>query len=134
MVNRYPSVVLSICALVFLGTGVLFTVIPQDLFAPLGLTVPDGAPLTELRAVYGGLEVAIAVFLLFCARRGGVALELGLLLSFLSFSALAAYRGIGMGIDGPQVSMMSALLVSEAAGAMFALSGLVVRARGSSNG
>ena len=133
MASRYPSVVLWICALVYLGTGIVFTVMPQEMFAPLGLTVPDGAPLTELRAVYGGLEVAIAVFLLFCARRGGVALELGLLLSFLSFSALAAYRGIGMGIDGPQVSMMSALLVSEAAGAMFALSGLVVLSKSRAN-
>ena len=133
MAGRYPSVVLWICALVFLGTAIVFTVMPQEMFAPLGLTVPVGAPLTELRAVYGGLEVAIGVFLLFCARRGGVALELGLLLSFLSFSGLAAYRGIGMGVDGPQVPMMSALLLAEAGGAMFALSGLLVRARGSSN-
>ncbi len=134
MPNTYPLVVLWICGLVFLGTGIVFTVIPQDMFAPLGLAVPDGAPLTELRAVYGGLEVAIGVFLLFCARRGRVALELGLLLSFLSFSGLAAYRGIGMGVDGPQVPMMSALLLAEAAGAMFALSGLLLRARGSSKG
>ncbi len=133
MDSRYPSVVLVVCAFVFLGTAIVFTVMPQEMFAPLGLTVPVGAPLTELRAVYGGLEVAIGVFLLFCARRGGVALELGLLLSFLSFSGLAAYRGIGMGVDGPQVPMMSALLLAEAAGAMCALSGLLVRARGSSN-
>ncbi|MBT8453515.1 MAG: DUF4345 family protein [Deltaproteobacteria bacterium] len=132
MDSRYPSVVLWICGLVFLGTGIVFTVMPSAMFATLGLTVPAGAPLTELRAVYGGLEVAIAVFLLFCARRGGLALELGLLLSFLSFSGLAAYRGIGMGVDGPQVPVMSAVLLAEAAGAVFALSGLVVRARGSS--
>jgi len=132
MDSRYPSVVLWICGLVFLGTGIVFTVMPNDMFATLGLTVPAGAPLTELRAVYGGLEVAIAVFLLFCARRGGLALELGLLLSFLSFSGLAAYRGIGMGVDGPQVPVMSALLLAEAAGAVFALSGLVLRARGTS--
>jgi hypothetical protein len=134
MGGRYPLVVLSVCGLVFLGIGIVFTVMPQDMFAPLGLAVPAGAPLTELRAVYGGLEVAIGVFLLFCARRGGVALELGLLLSFLSFSGLAAYRGIGMGVDGPQVPIMSALLLAEAAGAIFALSGLLLRARGSSNG
>ena len=134
MDSRYPSVVLWVCGLVFLGTGLVFTVVPNEMFAPLGLTVPAGAPLTELRAVYGGLEMAIAVFLLFCARRGGLALELGLLLSFLSFSGLAAYRGIGMGVDGPQVPIMSALLLAEAAGAIFALSGLLVRSRGSSKG
>ncbi|MGB5303458.1 MAG: DUF4345 family protein [Polyangiales bacterium] len=130
MYRSYPLVVLWICALVFLGVGIAFTVMPQEMFAPLGLVVPDGAPLTELRALYGGLELAIAVFLLLCARRGGVAVELGLLLSFLLLSGLAVYRGIGMGIDGPQVPMMSALLILEAAGAVFALSGLLVLGRG----
>ena len=130
-VSRYPLVVLWISALVFLVTGALFTVMPQDMFAPIGLTVPDGSPLTELRAVYGGLEVAIGVFLALCARRGGVALELGLVLSFLLLGGLAAFRGIGMGVDGPQVDLMSGLLVLESAGAVFALSGLVVLGRGS---
>ena len=130
-VSRYPLVVLWISALVFLVTGALFTVMPQDMFAPIGLTVTDGSPLTELRAVYGGLEVAIGVFLALCARRGGVALELGLVLSFLLLGGLAAFRGIGMGVDGPQVDLMSGLLVLESAGAVFALSGLVVLGRGS---
>jgi len=130
-VSRYPLVILWISALVFLVTGALFTVMPQDMFAPIGLTVPDGSPLTELRAVYGGLEVAIGVFLALCARRGGVALELGLVLSFLLLGGLAAFRGIGMGVDGPQVDLMSGLLVLESAGAVFALSGLVVLGRGS---
>jgi hypothetical protein len=126
---KYPALVLWICALVFLGIGLVFTVMPQEMFAPLGLTVPDGAPLTELRAVYGGLELAVGLFLVLCARRGGVALELGLVLSFLLLSALAAFRGIGMGIDDPQVPMMSVLLLSEAIGAMFALSALVALSR-----
>jgi len=130
-VSRYPLVILWISALVFLVTGALFTVMPQDMFAPIGLTVPDGSPLTELRAVYGGLEVAIGVFLALCARRGGVALELGLVLSFLLLGGLAAFRGFGMGVDGPQVDLMSGLLVLESAGAVFALSGLVVLGRGS---
>ncbi|MBW2189362.1 MAG: DUF4345 domain-containing protein [Myxococcales bacterium] len=130
MFPKYPLGVLWVCALVFLITGGLFTVTPQEMFAPIGIEVPDGSPLTELRAMYGGLEVAIGVFLLLCARRRGVALELGLVLSFLLFSGLAAYRGIGMGVDGPQVAFMSGLLILEAGGAMFALSGLVVLARG----
>ena len=130
---KYPTVVLFVCAVVFLATGVVFTVMPQAMFAPLGLEVADGAPLTELRAVYGGLELAIGVFLVLCARRGGDALELGLVLSFLLFSGLAAFRGIGMGIDVPQVPMMSALLLAESAGALFALSGWVKLLRGASS-
>ena len=127
---RYPLGVLWLSAGVFLITGAIFTVMPQVMFARLGLFVPDGAPVTELRAVYGGLEIGIGLFLLLCARRRGVALELGLVLSFLLFSGLAAYRGIGMGIDEPQVDLMSVLLVLESAGAVIALSGLLVLSRG----
>ena len=126
---KYPTVVLWVCAVVFLAIGVVFTVMPQEMFGPLGLQVPDGAPVTELRAVYGGLELAIGVFLVLCARRGGDALELGLALGFLLFSGLAAFRGIGMGIDVPQVPLMSVLLLSETAGALFALSGWVMLLR-----
>ena len=127
--SKYPLGVLWVCALVFLITGALFTVTPQDMFAPIGLAVPDGAAVTELRAVYGGLEVAIGLFLALCARRRGVALELGLVLGFLLLSALAAYRAIGMSVDKPQVPLMSVLLVLESAGAMLALSGILVLAR-----
>ena len=126
---RYPAVVLWVCAVAFLAIGLVFTVMPQEMFRPLGLEVPGGAPLTELRAVYGGLELAVGVFLALCARRGEDAQELGLVLGFLLFSGLAAFRGIGMGIDAPQVPIMSALLLSETAGALFALSGWVILLR-----
>lgn len=126
---RYPDVVLWICAIVFVATGVVFTVMTRQMFAPLGLEVPEGAPVTELRALYGGLELAIGVFLVLCARRGGDAIELGLVLSVLLFGGLAGFRGLGMGIDAPQVPMMSGLLVAEAAGMVFALSGWVAHQR-----
>lgn len=111
-------------------TGAVFTVMPQAMFADIGLTVPSGSPVTELRAVYGGLEVGLGLFLLVCAWRGGVATELGLLLSFLSFLGLAAYRAVGMAVESPQVALMSTLLMMEAAGVVFALSGLLVLRRG----
>lgn len=126
---RYPAIVLWICAVVFVGTGLVFTVMPQDLFAGIGLEVPDGAPVTELRAVYGGLELAIGVFLVLCARRGGPAVELGLLLSFLGFLGLASFRGTGMAVELPQVPLMSGLLLAETAGALFALSGWMAALR-----
>lgn len=130
MRERYPDLVLWGCALVFFIIAVLFTVKPGAMFADVGLVVAGGSSMTELRAVYGGIHLAIAVFLAVCARRGSPARELGLLLSFLAFSALAGYRAIGMAVDGQQMTLMSVLLVMETAGVVFALSGLLVSSRG----
>lgn len=130
MRERYPSFVLWGCAFVFFVIALLFTIKPGAMFADVGLVVVDGSPTTELRAVYGGVHLAIAVFLVVCARRGSPARELGLLLSFLVFSALAGYRAIGLAVDGQQVTLMSVLLVMESAGVVFALSGLLVSPSG----
>ncbi len=130
MRERYPGFVLWGCALVFFVIALLFTMKPGAMFADIGLVVVDGSPLTELRAVYGGIHLAIALFLVLCARRGSPARELGLLLSFLVFAALAGYRATGMAVDGQQVTLMSVLLVMESAGVVFALSGLLVSLRG----
>lgn len=124
--QRYPSVVLWICAAVFLVTGLAFSLMPRDLFGDVGLEVPNGSALTELRAMYGGLELAVGLFLAVCARRGGEALELGLLLSFLTLLGLASFRGVGMVLETPQLAVMSTLLILESVGAVFALSGLLV--------
>ena len=129
MRQRYPGVVLWGCAIAFLVVSILSTVRPSAMFADVGLAVTDGSPLTELRAVYGGVHLAIGVFLGVCAFRGPAACELGLLLSFLAFAALAGYRAIGMAVDGPQLTLMSTLLVTESAGVVFALSGLLVSPR-----
>jgi hypothetical protein len=120
---------LWICAVAFLVTGAAFTIVPERMFEGVGLTLANGSPVTELRAVYGGLEIAIGLFLAVCARRRGFALELGLLLSFLLFGALAIYRAIGMGIDGPQLPLMPVLLLLEAGGTLLALSGLLLLGR-----
>jgi len=79
------------------------------------LEAPGGAPVPELRAVYGGLELAIGVFLVLCVRRGGDALELGLALSFLLLSALAAFRGIGMGHFSAGLSPSTKCLLTQGA-------------------
>ncbi|MDH3201460.1 MAG: DUF4345 family protein [Myxococcales bacterium] len=131
MPERYPGFVLWGCALVFVVISVVFTLVPSAMFADIGLVVAGGSPMTELRAVYGGVHLAIGVFLVVCASRGAAARELGLLLSFLAFSALAGYRAIGMAVDGQQVALMSTLLVMESAGVVFALSGLLVSPRSS---
>jgi hypothetical protein len=73
------------------------------------------------------------VFLLLCARRGGEAIELGLVLSLLLMSGLAWFRGIGMVVDEPQVPMMYGLLIAEVTGAVFALSGLVILSKSRAN-
>ena len=125
MRSWYAPLVVWVCAAVFLGIGLVFTIAPSLPFVPLGLSVPNGAPTTELRSVYGGLELAVGLFLATCAWRRGPAVGYGLLLSLLLFGALAAFRAVGMAMEGPQPPIMAALLVAESAGALFAASGLL---------
>ena len=125
MRHWYAPLVVWVCAAVFVVIGLVFTIAPSLPFVPLGLSVPSGAATTELRAVYGGMELAVGVFLAICAWRRGPAVGYGLLLSVLLFSALASFRALGMAIEGPQAPIMGALLAAESAGALFAASGLV---------
>jgi Domain of unknown function (DUF4345) len=55
--------------LVFAGLGLAFTFFSQQLGALVDLTLSTPRALTDFRAVYGGLELGIALFLGFCALR-----------------------------------------------------------------
>lgn len=80
-------IVLWLGGLGFLGFGVAFLVAPVELIAQAGVAVSGEAAATELRAFYGGLEIALGLLLIGADLRGR-RLE-GLILS------LAAYGGIG---------------------------------------
>ena len=91
----------------FLGfTGLLFTLYggylyldPQYLIDLLELG--DGAAArVELRAMYGGLQLAIGVFLLLAAYKGSEFLQFGLIVLITCFAGLASARAAGLLIDG----------------------------------
>ncbi|GAA3383820.1 DUF4345 family protein [Cryptosporangium minutisporangium] len=67
------SGVLVALAVLFAGMGVLGLAAPAVLVRPFGITLTGAAARTEIRAVYGGFGVAIAVVLILAvADPGGI--------------------------------------------------------------
>ena len=94
-------------AKLFLGfTGALFALYggflylnPQFLIDLLALG--DGtAALVEVRAMYGGLQLAVGAFLILAATRGPLYVEVGLVVLIACFAGLASARAAGLIIDG----------------------------------
>ena len=102
----FPTVVITLCALGFLGFGLWLLTDPAAL-AKVGIQATSKVGTVELRAFYGGMELGLGIFLAMCLWRpewqsaglwlvllanGGAGLA-RLLGVFLSGAALGGYLG-----------------------------------------
>lgn len=109
---------LALTALILSGVGfVLFGLIllvaPQATLAGLGITVSDGAATVEIRAFYGGLELALGALLLWAALRPEARAH-GLVLGAVSYGGIGLVRGVSMALAGVATPFLWAALVTEA--------------------
>ena len=98
------EIVLTIGALAFAGFGIVL------LIAPAKMRVVDLLPgsanaRTEVRAMYGGLEIGIAIFLGLCLQYED-SIGPGLSLLVLTVGGLAVARVIGIVIERGRVSRL----------------------------
>ncbi|ANN20701.1 DUF4345 domain-containing protein [Amycolatopsis orientalis] len=89
------AVLIGLVAVFFLGMGLLGLVAPGRLIAPFGITLDSATARTEVRAVYGGFGVAVAVLLGFAAFdvggiQRGVAISVAVALVGMAFGRLVA--------------------------------------------
>ena len=80
--------------LVFAVYGAFCIISPQFVADTTGMHASDVA-ITEIRAMYGGLELALGIFLLYCLRNEKE-VETGILLMIFCFAGLATTRAIGL--------------------------------------
>jgi len=92
-------VLLFLSGLSFLGFGVAFLIEPVRTLALAGVVTEGAIAATELRAFYGGVEVALGVLIVFCASRRGRWHD-GLWLTLICYGAIGLTRLAGMAIDG----------------------------------
>ena len=102
----FPTVVMALCALGFLGFGIWLLADPAAM-EKVGIQATSKVGTAELRAFYGGMEIGLAIFLALCLWRpewqaaglwlvllanggAGLARLLGI---FLSGAALGGYLG-----------------------------------------
>ena len=89
---------LAILTAVVLLSGLGSVVAPSSLTQQAGLVAtPSG--LTEIRAFYGGLQIGVGLFLLWCLRQQAM-IPAGLLLVGLAVGGAGIARVLGMAVDG----------------------------------
>jgi hypothetical protein len=94
-----PAVILALAGLSFIGFGVAFVVSPAEMAGVVGLVAETPSALTEVRAMYGGLEIALGMVLL-TLLRGATAQVIGLRVAAFAFGGLALGRLTGLVVDG----------------------------------
>ncbi len=117
-----PRIILGLSALVYVGIGLAFIIAPESLLPRVNITAPSGTALTDVRAVYGGLDLGVGVLLAYCLMRNEI--QTGLVACTLTLGGLAIARIIGMTLDAAQDTITYGLLTSELVGAAMAAVGL----------
>jgi len=125
-----PTIAILITAASFAGFAVWLGVNPNALLEAFGIEDRTPQMATEIRAFYGGIEMAIAVAMILLWRRGD--LFAALLIGGLPLLGSASGRLIGMVVDG--FSMMHAGFAGlELVGAAFCLAGARMVLQGAQN-
>ncbi len=105
--------------LMLAGFGVLSLLNPQALARMVGMQLTTTTAISDVRAVYGGLEIALALFLVWCLLDAS-RMSLGLGFTAAAFGFVAAGRGLGVLLDRPVTSLTLKVLAVEAATALVA--------------
>lgn len=101
-----------IAALITAGFGVWLLINPMAL---AGVGIPADSPIArvEIRAMYGGLELGIAAFLLWCAAVPAWR-RVGLVAAALMVGGIALGRGLGILLEGGAEPLMWFFFAIEA--------------------
>lgn len=111
--HKWLTIVLLVLGGVgFLVFGVLLLFEPQSTMASIGFEVPAGIPTTEIRAFYGGAELALGTLLLLCAWLPGRRRD-GLLLNALTYGCIGLSRLYGMIVDSSRSDFLNFALGTE---------------------
>lgn len=125
--KRLPAVLVVLSALAFGGLGIVFLTDPPRLAGTVELGTSPFQTI-ELRAMYGGLEIGVAIFLLWCAaspRR----VAIGLWFSLFAYAGLGLGRLSGILLSGVAGGPHWTLVAVEATAVVMSLVGLAILRR-----
>lgn len=108
----YSRIVLGLGVLMFAVLGLILLFKPEKLEAWVGIAAQTPEARTELRAWYGGLEVALAAFLVLGMFRPEIAPVACLVLALISIGPLCG-RLIGFVADGSASASMWSIAAIE---------------------
>ena len=129
----FSRIVLVLLGVIFAGFGVAFLLWPSQMAMRVGIPLVTMAGTTDVRALYGGLEIGLGVFFAIAAASRAWRVP-GLLAAFCALAGMGLARALGIALDGGPAPRNGALLGSEISGAAFALVALILERRGSRSG
>lgn len=113
--------------------GVKWLMNPMAMAGPLGIILSNADAITDAQAIYGGLELGVAVFLVCCAFRQPLRFA-GLLAATLVLTGLGLSRLVGiLTVSGPITHVTTELLTTDLVGIAINAIVLGLYARSSSN-
>jgi uncharacterized membrane protein len=107
-------VALVLCAAILAVIGFMFLFFPAHFASAVHIELRNAMAVADLRAVYGGMDLGLAVFFVVCALRRWI--QPGLLASALVFGGLAYGRAFGFLVGGGFEGINRVLFACEAAG------------------
>ncbi len=111
--------VLGLFGFVFVGVGIYFLCYPTAGADVVGIRLDTPMGRADLRAVYGGLDLAIGLLLLRSAYRSDVLS--GLRVQTYAFGGLLLGRALGQALDNPSDTLVARLFAIELCGLVSAL-------------
>ena len=115
--SRFARVVVALTGLVTLGFGAAFLLAPAAMMEKVEISLRATSVLTEIRAIYGGLQIGLGVFLLLCASIRTLVAP-GCIAGCLVMSGTALARMGGMVVDGDVQRIIVLLFAAELSGAV----------------
>ncbi len=117
---KFAKAFIAITGLMFALYGAYLIVDPKQLVEIANFSIPENTALTELRAMYGGLQLAMGLFMLTCCRQIRL-IGPCLLFMSLAFFCLAATRSLGLLIDPADNGYNLSATIYESLSAVIAL-------------
>jgi hypothetical protein len=124
----FQRAVLAICSVAFLLFGLVFAFFPSQITALVTGAHISPVAAADVRAIYGGMRLGIALFFYLCLRGGFEVQRIGLLAGTWTFGLIALCRVIGIAAGGIS-GMMIALFVSEVFGTALCAFALALASR-----
>ncbi|MCA9530237.1 MAG: DUF4345 family protein [Myxococcales bacterium] len=124
-------ILVSATGFAFVSLGTTFAAFPRRFALRVGLVARNADALADVRAIYGGLEIGVGLFLIWCALSPRRAFA-GAVLGVLVMAAIVGSRAAGSALVPGTTSMTTnALLLESLALVLNGLAAWLLRPRSS---
>jgi hypothetical protein len=116
-------VVLTIAGILWIAFGAAGLLAPAAVVGGVGIDLGSGDALADVRATYGGAQIGIGLFFLYCSR-AGARVGPGLIALALIAAGFGLARSAGIVLDGARGGLTFFALATEITAVVLALASL----------